>query len=166
MDCGLRCVSWYPLSDKITNWSKITRKIKITNTNFNWNEDSCVDKSCLNDGIQFISYYKYAMVRTWWRHQMEAFSALLALCAGNPRSPVNSPHKDQWRGVLMFSLICAWRNRWVNAREAGDLRRHRAHYDVTVMRSDWECGIFDGGSLSQLYLPDSPGAPFTDMDLL
>ena len=46
---------------------------------------------------------------------------------------VNSPHKDQWRGALMFSLICAWMNRRVNTRDAGDLRRHRGHYDVTVI---------------------------------
>ena len=52
---------------------------------------------------------------------------------GIHRSPVNSPHKGQWRGALMFSLICAWINGWVNNREAGDLRRHRAHHDVTVM---------------------------------
>ena len=52
---------------------------------------------------------------------------------GIHRSPVNSPHKGQWRGALMFSLICAWINDWVNNREAGDLRRHRVHYDVTVM---------------------------------
>ena len=32
-------------------------------------------------------------VRSWWRHQMETFSALLAICAGIHRSPVNSPHK-------------------------------------------------------------------------
>ena len=64
---------------------------------------------------------------------METFSALLALCAGIHRSPVNSPHKGQWRGTLMFSLICVWTNGWVNNREAGDLRRYRAHYDVTVM---------------------------------
>ena len=121
----------------------------------------------------------------WWCHQMETFSALLAICAGNSpvtgefpaqrpvtRSfavsfdlrlnkrlpwvnngdrgwwsetpsrplwrhcngvPVNSPHKGQWRGALMFSLICAWINGWVSNREAGDLRRHRAHYDVIVM---------------------------------
>ena len=50
------------------------------------------------------------------------------------RSPVNSPHKGQWRGALMFSLICVWINDWVNNREAGDLRRNRAHYDVTVMK--------------------------------
>ena len=49
------------------------------------------------------------------------------------RWPVNSPHKGQWRGTLVFSLICAWINGWVNNREAGDLRRHRAHYDVIVM---------------------------------
>ena len=38
----------------------------------------------------------------WWRHQMETFSALLALVRGIHRSPVNSPHKGQWRGALMF----------------------------------------------------------------
>ena len=70
--------------------------------------------------------------RSWWRHQMETFSALLAICAGNSPVPVNSPHKGQWREALMFSLICAWINGWVNDREAGDLRRNCAHYDITV----------------------------------
>ena len=70
---------------------------------------------------------------TWWRHQMETFSALLALCAGNSPVPVNSPHKGQWRRALMFYLIYDWRNSWVNNREAGDLRRHPAHYHVIVM---------------------------------
>ena len=49
------------------------------------------------------------------------------------RSPVNSPHKGQWRGALMFSLICTRINGWINSCEAGDLRRHHAHYDVIVM---------------------------------
>ena len=57
------------------------------------------------------------------------------LVRGIHRSPVNSPHKGQWRGALMFSLICVWINGWVNNREAGDLRRYRAHYDVTVMNA-------------------------------
>ena len=52
---------------------------------------------------------------------------------GIHRSPVNSPHKGQWRGALMFSLICARINGWVNNGEAGDVRRHRAHNDVNVM---------------------------------
>ena len=70
---------------------------------------------------------------SWWRHQMETFSALLAICAGNSPVPVNSPHKGQWRRAVMFSLICIWINVWVNNREAGDLRRYRAHYYVSVM---------------------------------
>ena len=57
------------------------------------------------------------------------------LWGGIHRSPVNSPHKGQWRGALMFSLMCAWINAWVNNREAGYLKRHRAHYDVIVMRT-------------------------------
>ena len=70
---------------------------------------------------------------TWWRHQMETFSALLALCAGKSPVPVNFPHKGQWRRVLMFSLIYAWIHDWINNSEAGDLRRQRGHYDVIVM---------------------------------
>ena len=52
---------------------------------------------------------------------------------GIHRSPVNSLHKGQWRGALGFSIICVWINGWVNSREAGDLMRHRAHYDVNIM---------------------------------
>ena len=52
---------------------------------------------------------------------------------GIHRSPVNSPHKGQWRRALMFSLICVWIDDWVSNREAGDLSRYRAHYDAIVM---------------------------------
>ena len=67
---------------------------------------------------------------------MEASSALLAFCAGSSPVPVNSPHRGQWRGALMFSLICAGIQDWVNNREAGDLRRLRGHYDVNVMNKN------------------------------
>ena len=53
--------------------------------------------------------------------------------SGIHRSLVYSLHKGQWRGALMFSLICTWTNGRANDRNAGDLRRYRAHYDVTVM---------------------------------
>ena len=46
----------------------------------------------------------------------------------NHWSPVDSPHKGQWRGVLMFSLICVWTKGWANNRDVGDLRRHRTHW--------------------------------------
>ena len=36
---------------------------------------------------------------------------------GIHRWPVNSPHKGQWRGALMFSLICVWTIGWVNNRD-------------------------------------------------
>ena len=52
---------------------------------------------------------------------------------GIHRWSVDSPHKGQWHRALMFSVICDWIRGWVNNCEAGDLRRHRAHYDVTVM---------------------------------
>ena len=64
-----------------------------------------------------------------WKH----FPRYWPFVRGIHRSPVNSPHKSQWRGALKFSLICVWINGWVNNRDAGDLRRYRAHYDVTVM---------------------------------
>ena len=47
---------------------------------------------------------------------------------------VRGVHRLQWRGALMFSFICAWTNGWANNGDAGDLRRHCAHYDVTVMK--------------------------------
>ena len=62
---------------------------------------------------------------------------------GIHQSPVNSPHKGQWRGALMF-LIYAWTNGWVNNRDAGNLRHHRGYYDVTVTFSSfysWRCGL-------------------------
>ena len=64
-----------------------------------------------------------------WKH----FPRYWPFVRGIHRSPVNSPHKGQWRGALIFNLICAWINGWVNSREAADLRRHHAHYDVIVM---------------------------------
>ena len=71
----------------------------------------------------------------WWRHQIETFSASLALCAGNSLVTGEFPsHKDQWRGALIFSLICTWTNGLVNDRNPGDLRRYPFHYDATVMK--------------------------------
>ena len=70
---------------------------------------------------------------TWWRHQKETFSALLAICAGNSLVTGEFPAQRPVTRSLMFSLIYAWINGWVNNREAGDLSCHRPHYDVTVM---------------------------------
>ena len=65
-----------------------------------------------------------------WKH----FPRYWPFVRGIHRLPVNSPHKGQWRGALLFSLVCACINGAVNTRKAGDVRRHRIHYDVSVMQ--------------------------------
>ena len=66
-----------------------------------------------------------------WKH----FPRYWRFVRGIHRWPANSSYKGHWHGALMFSLISAWTNVWVNNREARDLRRHDAHYDVIVMFS-------------------------------
>ena len=90
-----------------------------------------------------------------WKH----FPCYWPFVQGIHQSLVNSPNKGQWRGALMFSLICAWINGWLNNCEAGYLRCHRVHYDVIVMSwSVTQCGCHNGqcnhgiSSLSILYL--------------
>ena len=80
---------------------------------------------------------------------------------GIHRSPVNSPHKSQWRGALMFPLICALIYGWVNNREAGDLRRYRAQYDVIVMK-EWPM-VKEGPMVVNIMTADAL-APYHDID--
>ena len=72
---------------------------------------------------------------------METFSALLALCAGNLSVTGEFPSRRPVVRSFDFFMY-AWINGWVNNREAINLRRHRAHYDVTVMYSNYEMGQF------------------------
>ena len=89
-----------------------------------------------------------------WKH----FPRHWPFVRGIYRSPVNSPHKGQWRGALMFSLICVWINGWVNNREAGDLRLYRAHCDVIVMLVSSYNELDLGWTLAQIMAcrPTSP----------
>ena len=85
-----------------------------------------------HENVLYMQNGKFKIDKTWWRHQMETFSALLAFREENPPVTDGSfPHKGQWCGALVLSLICRLTN--ANNRDAGDLRRHRAHYDVTAM---------------------------------
>ena len=56
----------------------------------------------------------------------------MAPCEGYPPVTGDSPYKGQLRGALAFSLIWAWINGWTSNRDAGDLRHHHTHYDVTI----------------------------------
>ena len=84
---------------------------------------------CFRKGSEWnnIPYIHYDVIK--WKHFPRNWPFVRRI----HRSPVNSPHKGQWRRALMFPLICVWINDWVNNREAGDLRRHLDHYDVSVM---------------------------------
>ena len=79
-----------------------------------------------------------------WKH----FPRYWPFVQGPNRPPVNSSHKGQWRGALMFSLICPGASGWVNIRDVGNLRRHCAHYDVIAMVSS---GVTCAVSLTLLY---------------
>ena len=91
----------------------------------------------------FVVYYHvpsrlrkyFHITEAWWRHQMEAFSALLAIFAGN--SPVPGEFPSQRPVTRSFDVFFDLRlnKRLSNKREAGDLRRYRAHYDVIVMKT-------------------------------
>ena len=84
-----------------------------------------------------------------WKH----FPRNWPFVRGIHRSPVNSPHKGQWREALMFSLNCVWINGWVNNREAGDLRRYRAHYDVIAMyHCYWDVCVHRNSYWTRIYL--------------
>ena len=75
--------------------------------------------------------YWMSILLSWWHYQTKAFSASLALCEGNP--PVTDGFKGQWRGALMFSLICAWTNGCANNRDTSwfemPLRSLWRHFD-------------------------------------
>ena len=65
-----------------------------------------------------------------WKH----FPRYRPFMRGIHWTPVDSSHKGQWReAFFMFPLMCAWTNRWANNRNAGDLIRHRGHYDTTAI---------------------------------
>ena len=68
-----------------------------------------------------------------WKH----FSRYWPFRRGIHWSPVNSPHKGHWHGALMFSLICAWINGWVNNGEADDLWRH-CNIDEDLRMETWQ----------------------------
>ena len=89
-------------------------------------KNSILKLNCINISIAIIMHDDVIK----WKH----FLRYWPFVQGIHRSPANSPHKGQWHGALMFSLICAWINGWVDNHEAGDLRCHCAHYDVIVMR--------------------------------
>ena len=117
---------------------------------FNYTEDGTMWVRVLTESIllaYLISGSHDDVIK--WKH----FPRYWPFVRGIHRSPVNSPHKGQWRGALMFSLICVWINGWVNNREAGRLRRNRTHYDVTVMLNQGQGSNYSPQYLTSNHFP-------------
>ena len=91
--------------------------------------------NCKLHGCEIISETEEHMARLVNGKSNMADGLDLVIKGINPPPPPPPPPNThtQWRGALMFPLICAWINVWVNNHEAGDLRCHGAHYDVIVM---------------------------------
>ena len=62
-----------------------------------------------------------------WRHQMETFSTLLSLCAGNQPATDGFPHKETVTRTSDVSLLSVQTNYWTNTRLPGNWRRHDGH---------------------------------------
>ena len=118
--CATWCFTWYSISNKSDGamlYGCLYVSKNFLHISYGWEYPSILGDDIFHDDV----------IR--WKH----FPHNWPFVRGIHRPPVNSLHKGQWRGALMFSLICVWINDWVNNREAGDLRRYHAHYDVIVM---------------------------------
>ena len=153
-------------------------------SSYRYMKSHCGDKtvlrsSYLHNGISYTDkitslYWIRALVVIHWSSHVDSNKVLLrnihdnviklkhfprywSFVRGIHRSPVDSPHKGQWRRALNFSLICAWTNDWAKNREADDLRRHRAHYDVTEIYRTFlieiTCNLFKHDELSCHIVP-------------
>ena len=99
--------------------------------NLHMNQNFCILRKLFRSGK--IYFTEFCAGRLSKDHLYPFFFIKRILIRCIMTSLEDSPHKGQWRGTLVFSLVCAWANGWANNRDAGDLRRHRPHYDLTVM---------------------------------
>ena len=104
---------------------------------FNSSHNICLLWECVLHRHLQVSSIQGRLLLTWMYHddviKWQHFPRYWHIVWEIHRLLVISPHKGQWRQALMFALICTWANGWVNNRDAGDLRCHRAHYDVIVI---------------------------------
>ena len=145
-------IHWKSCQSSMAHWNVIQCLTQVVSYSFIVNSDFCNLSVCSRQTVYPVLVFKYvfslrtskvAGICVWkmpciktsgveqndrqhddvtkWKH----FPRYWPFVRGIHQSPVNSPHKGQWHGALMFS--------WVNNGEAGDMRRHRPHYDVSVM---------------------------------
>ena len=120
-----------------TNWLICNQNPKINL------QRKCIWICCLQVGGNFVLFTSVTTVTSHSHYSSNDVAVTLL------DDVIKWNHFPRWRGALMFSLICVWINGWVNNGDVGDLRRHRAHYGVTVRcsgcRGQWSQADCDQG---------------------
>ena len=105
-----------------------------------------------NDGVmkQPWRHHNTETLFAWWRHQMETFSASLAICAGNSPASVEFPAQRPVTQSFNFFLICVW----INSCE----KQSRGWWFETLSRPLWRhfngiTGALLGESLDHQWIP-------------
>ena len=132
--CAIGLVWWVHSFD--SSFAYTNAQTLITRTQVGWWICLCAYILCVcinirqlkTDKLEHKGHARDDVIK--WKH----FPCYWPFVRGIHRSPVNYPHKGQWRGALMFSLIFSWTNNWVNNRDACDFWRHRPHFNVIVMQ--------------------------------
>ena len=125
------CTIWNTMFKYISNYRIMVGLTVELLTFTHWGQNIAWDSSqYASHEIHSTHLNQYCMMKS---SNGNIFHVTGPLC-GEFTGPGEFPqHKGQWRGALMFTLICVWINGWVNNHEAGDLRRYRVHYDIIVM---------------------------------
>ena len=93
---------------------------------------SCLIKSIVMDRDFYKNIpYEVLFILSWWRHQWKHFPRYWPFVVNIPLTKPSDT--ELWCFLWSAPVEYGWGDGWVNNREAGDLRRHRAHYDVIVM---------------------------------
>ena len=137
-ECGL--ISWQNRC-----WTSWCETFFRSNWSFQTESRSMYFQKCYHDAVCITTMQSVSPRCSLYHHD--------AVCTnrGSASNPKYRPCYDNLQAG--FSLICAWTNDWVNNQNAGDMRRHRAYYDVTVMKQSWSGKT---KTIVQLYLIKAP----------
>ena len=99
-----------------------------------WYVTLCTKSNCTlnNHCIEYTRSVSMQRREFTWRNKMNTFSALLALCEGNP--PVTGGFPSQRPVTQSFDAFLSKQTVEQTNRDAGNLRCGRAHYNVTAMQ--------------------------------
>ena len=134
---AMQCIPVYPMKHWYTSWLGIVRQqvINIVRDDMTQYGVQAMSSEIGPDDTYMVNQVKICLLFEVKPFMMTSSDGnifrVTGYCAGN--SPMIFPHKGQWRRSLIFSLNCAWINGWVNNGEAGDLKCHRAYYDVILI---------------------------------